>query len=167
MSIDTKTSTFISIRAKLHGVAQRLLTDTDDVNDALQELFIRVWQNKTVAKTDEQRKAFMFTTLRNICIDMIRRRRNSVDVDGNAEVNRLPDESQTKVEDVDTLDNIRTQIRRKISGTTLRVFEMYTYEEKDYDEIADELNITKDVARSYMCRARKIIREQCRDIMYH
>ena len=85
MEQDVKTSTFISLRSRLHASAQRLLANADDVNDALQELFVRVWQNKGIADTEGQRQAFMHITLRNICVDMLRRRRHFEDIDTSAE----------------------------------------------------------------------------------
>lgn len=41
--------------------------------------------NKSTADNEEQRQAFMYITLRNICIDMLRRRRHAEDIDTSAE----------------------------------------------------------------------------------
>lgn len=165
MEQDVKTSTFISLRSRLRAAAQRLLANADDVNDALQELFVRVWQNKNAAASEEQRQAFMFISLRNICIDMLRHRRYTADIDTTAETSMPVDDSTTSVESADTIDNLRRNIRQEMSGMVLRVFEMYTFEEKNYSEIASELGISIEVARSYMCRARKIVRTQCREAL--
>lgn len=163
MKQDAKTSTFISLRSRLRASAQRLLADVDDVNDALQELFVRVWQNRNIADTEEQRQAFMHITLRNICIDMLRRRHHSEDIDTSVEAQATANDTASRIDDADSIDELRRRIRQCMSGTILRVFEMYTFGEKNYPEIASELGISIDVARSYMCRARKIVRTQCRE----
>ena len=165
MEHDVKTSAFISLRSRLRASAQRLLANADDVNDALQELFVRVWQNKSVAASDEQRQAFMFVSLRNICIDMLRRRRYTADIDTTAEASMPVGDSTASVENADTIDNLRRSIRQEMSGMVLRVFEMYTFDEKDYPEIASELGISANVARSYMSRARKVVRTRCMEVL--
>lgn len=165
MEQDAKTSTFISLRSRLHASAQRLLANADDVNDALQELFVRVWQNKSTADNEEQRQAFMYITLRNICIDMLRRRRHAEDIDTSAEAQAATNNVASRIDAADRIDDLRIRIRQCMSGIVLRVFEMYTFDEKDYPEIASELGISIDVARSYMCRARKIVRAQCRETL--
>ncbi len=165
MEQDAKTSTFISLRSRLHASAQRLLANADDVNDALQELFVRVWQNKSTADNEEQRQAFMYITLRNICIDMLRRRRHAEDIDTSAEAQAATNNVASRIDAADRIDDLRIRIRQCMSGIVLRVFEMYTFDEKDYPEIASELGISIDVARSYMCRARKIVRAQCREAL--
>lgn len=165
MEQDAKTSTFISIRSRLRASAQRLLANADDVNDALQELFVRVWQNKNTADNEEQRQAFMYITLRNICIDMLRRRRHAEDIDTSAEAQAATNNVASRIDAADRIDDLRIRIRQCMSGIVLRVFEMYTFDEKDYPEIASELGISIDVARSYMCRARKIVRAQCREAL--
>lgn len=165
MEQDAKTSTFISLRSRLHASAQRLLANADDVNDALQELFVRVWQNKSTADNEEQRQAFMYITLRNICIDMLRRRRHAEDIDTSAEAQAATNNVASRIDAADRIDDLRIRIRQCMSGIVLRVFEMYTFDEKDYPEIASELGISINVARSYMCRARKIVRAQCREAL--
>ncbi len=165
MEQDVKTSTFISLRSRLRASAQRLLANADDVNDALQELFVRVWQNRNTADTEGQRQAFMYITLRNICVDMLRRRRPTEDIDTSVEAQTAASSTASRTDAADSIDDLRLRIRQCMSGTILRVFEMYTFDEKEYSEIASELGISIDVARSYMCRARKIVRAQCREAL--
>ena len=165
MEQDAKTSTFISLRSRLRASALRLLTNVDDVNDALQELFVRVWQNRNIVNTEEQRQAFMHITLRNICIDMLRRRRHSEDIDTSIEAQTTANDTASRIDDADSIVELRRRIRQSMSGTVLHVFEMYTFGEKDYPEIASELGISIDVVRSYMCRARKIVRAQCHETL--
>lgn len=74
---DAKTPIFLNHRAALGAVARKYLLNREDVEDALQELFIRSWENRRPDTTPEQKRAFLFTSLRNICIDLLRKRRTS------------------------------------------------------------------------------------------
>lgn len=158
---DTDTSIFIDLHAKLHAAARRILTCREDAEDAVQELFIRVWSNGRSDSTPEQRRAFLHTSLRNICIDMLRRRRSTP----SDSIPEMGADTSAHIEDRDTLEAVRKAARRRLSGVTLRVFELYSFEELDYDEIAQRLGIRVEVARSYMCRARKALREECQRLI--
>lgn len=96
---------------------------------------------------------------------MLRRRRHAEDIDTSAEAQAATNNVASRIDAADRIDDLRIRIRQCMSGIVLRVFEMYTFDEKDYPEIASELGISIDVARSYMCRARKIVRAQCREAL--
>lgn len=168
MTDDAKTSDFLSLRKLLHATASKVLLNKEDADDALQELFIRVWQNGRTDADEPQKRAFMFTSLRNICIDMIRRRRLCATVeilppdeyseDGSAD-------TAGQIDDRDRIENIHQLAQRLLPGKMLKVFELYTMEELDYTEIAERLDIGADVARSYMSRARKILKNHCNNLL--
>ena len=150
----------MDIRRSLHAVARKILISNEDAEDAVQELFVRTWKNGRTDASIEQRRAFLHTALRNICIDILRRRKPMVEFEPSE-----PSDSSDRVENRDTVEAIRMAARRRLSGTTLQVFELYSFHELDYDEIASQLNIRVDVARSYMCRARKALRDECQRLI--
>lgn len=166
MADDGKIPVFLSCRARLGAAAQRYLANPQDVEDALQELFIRTWQQGHQEATPEQRRAFLFRTLRNICIDVIRRRRTVAEApEDSPEVLTRKDSETDSVENDDLVDAVRQQARRNLSGMVLKVFELYTFSELDYSEIAERLDMPQETVRSYMCRARKVMRQQCVELL--
>ena len=64
MEEDAKTPMFLSHRATLCAVARKYLLHPEDVEDALQELFIRSWENRRTDTSPEQKRAFLFAALR-------------------------------------------------------------------------------------------------------
>lgn len=159
---DAKTSTFLGLRVKLRGVAQKLLLNREDAEDALQELFIRVWQAGKDDTSVEQRRAFLFTSLRNICIDMLRKRSKADSEDGVEVADRITGHGGiAEVEGDDAICAFRKSVRRRLNGIVLNVFELYSFEQLDYAEIAARLDISIEAARCYMCRARKLMRDEC------
>lgn len=162
MNEDAKISAFLGLRVKLRAAAQRLLLNREDAEDALQELFIRMWQAGKEDVSVEQRRAFLFTSLRNICIDMLRRRSKSDADDGADVADRITDHGGIgAVEGDDAVSEFRKAVRRKLNGAVLSVFELYSFEQLDYSEIAGRLGISVEAVRSYMCRARKAMRDEC------
>lgn len=166
MPDDGKTPVFLSCRARLGAVAGKYLGNPQNVEDALQEPFLRTWRRGRPDATPEQRKAFMFRSLRNICVDLIRRRRSVAEApEDSPELLRRENAVPDPVESADLLEAVRSEALRSLSGPVLRVFELYTFEELDYAEISLRLGIPPETARSYMCRARKIMRERCSELL--
>ncbi len=152
----------MKLRQQLHAVASRILLSKEDVDDALQELFIKVWQNADTDAHPAQKQAFLYTTLRNICIDTLRKRKLSAEA--SEYIRHTATESEMildRIDNQDKLTNLHLDAKRLLNGLQLKVFELYTIRELEYTEIAKLLNISPEMARSYMCRARKTLREQC------
>ncbi|MDE5650971.1 MAG: hypothetical protein K2I35_08210, partial [Duncaniella sp.] len=70
-----------------------------------------------------------------------------------------------RVDNQDKLTNIHYNARRLLSGIQLKVFRLYTLEELSYQEISELLGITVEATRNHMCRARKILREKCKELL--
>ena len=163
---DVKTPVFLSHRETLRAVARKYLIHKEDVDDALQELFIRSWENRRADTTLQQKRAFLFASLRNICVDLLRRRKlRGVFIDDCPALPPPPATRHDPVESADTAATIRPMALARLSGLPLRVFELYTFDELDHAEIARRLDITPEAARSYLSRARKTMRAQCASLL--
>jgi len=130
----------------------------DDADDALQDLFLKTWRDSRDSSGAADNKAYLFSALRNICIDLLRKRRD----------NMVPEDvadsfsPHSRTEDADTIDHIRRIVEAKLTGMPRQVFEMYVFCELDYDEIAVILETTPEAVRTAMSRARKVIRTFCK-----
>lgn len=67
------TSVFTRCRERLRLTARRLLGNDDDADDALQETFCRLWGKREALRDEAAVEGTTVTTLRNICIDSLRR----------------------------------------------------------------------------------------------
>ncbi|MBO4306946.1 MAG: sigma-70 family RNA polymerase sigma factor [Bacteroidales bacterium] len=54
-------------------MAEKILHDDDLANDAVQETFVRLWRKRWRLGMMEDPQGFSMRTLRNLCIDMLRR----------------------------------------------------------------------------------------------
>lgn len=166
VTTDAKTSNFLTLRKLLHATASKVLLNKEDADDALQELFIKVWQNERTDVGSDQKRAFMFTALRNICIDIIRRRKLKAEAADYISYRSCDTENTAdRIDNRDKIEQIRLMSRQLLSGMILQVFELYTTEGLDYGEIAVRLGISPEVTRSYMYRARKILRNNCNNLL--
>ena len=72
MDSNTFTSLFITLRDRLRTISWRYLENDDDVDDALQDMFIRLWNHSEKYKDESQATGAMVTSIKNISIDHIR-----------------------------------------------------------------------------------------------
>lgn len=150
MKHDQATSTFLALRLQLHRIASAILRSDDEADDALQELFVKTWQRP------QSQPGYYFNALRNICIDALRRRHGSTVAD------EIPiAQCDNSVEHRDTIDHVRKVVDRCLTGNVRTVFNLYVYEQLDYDEISARLGISVEAARTALSRARKTIRNKC------
>lgn len=64
----------LPIRDKLFRTARRMLEDEADAEDALQEVFLKLWQMRENLDRYDSLEAFATTMTKNRCVDMIRKR---------------------------------------------------------------------------------------------
>lgn len=154
------TATFLALRLKLRRIAGAILRSDDDVDDALQETFLRAWQ-AAPGPEDRSPGGFMFTALRNVCLDMLRRRHPRADISLQTESAHQPLDT---IDHRDTIGRVRQVMAARLSARERQVFELYTFGQLDYAEIAARLETSVESVRTAMSRARKIIKEYCSDI---
>lgn len=152
MKQDNLTYSFLHLREKLHRSAMRFLRNDEDARDALQDTFFRLWKSGPV-ETDTEARNKLFTVLRNICIDRLRKP-PTVSID-EADTDSMTVQPAF-TEDTDRLEALLS------AGLTDTQRSIYTYMARDgmeYEEIARVLDMTVEAVRMNMSRARKKIRE--------
>lgn len=161
MPADTLTTVFMSLRSRLRATAVSILHSDAEADDVLHDAFINMWRR---GHDDSARHVTggLFVAVRNGCIDRLRRRRHDVDAGVEAADGCVdPETAADAAEDLGrVLRFVRTQLPEKAS----RAFEMYVVDELEYTDIADRLGITVELARTYVSRVRKRIRQQFSDI---
>ena len=152
MNTDNLTQSFIALRERLHRSAVTLLKNEEDAIDAMQDTFYKLWRSGKV-ETEAEAKAKLFTVLRNVCIDNLRKRRSVALED--ADVSICISEPHP-LEDMDHLEQLitsgLTELQRKI-------YSLSVHHGLDYCEIADRLGMNEGAVRANMCRVRKKISE--------
>lgn len=138
------------LQDKLHRLALRLLQNEMDAEDAVQDAICNLWSDKVPSTSDEAHFR-LFTILRNVCLNKLKRKRSFV---------ALSDcEKSTDGPDLDESERIKALMLASLSPLQKKIFEMSTFDNLEYDVIADRLNMSVDAVRMNMSRARKKMRE--------
>ncbi len=152
MEIDVLTSSFISLRDKLHHIALNYLESDEDAKDALQDTWLKLRNRGDVETTSEARNKLV-TVLRHVCIDRLRKAK-PIPI-GTISVRELNGYSMEE----EDLKRLETLLQKGLTPQQREIFNLVTHEGMEYEQIAEKLSMTVEAARMNMSRIRKKMRE--------
>lgn len=142
---------------RLFYYAFRFLADEEACKDVVNDVFEKAWQQFDELKT-ETASAYLYAQVRNRCIDRLRHQQVEEQY---AELYRalteeeeiLPDEREER------LARIERTIANLTDPTKSILKECY-YENKKYQEVADEFGISVSGVKKHIMKALKLLREE-------
>lgn len=142
---------------KLYRMARSILRDESKSKDAYQDLMLRLWEKRDHLQIIENWQAFSLTSMRNLCLDLLRKRPMNGEMPENTKCD-APDPCQ-QVEQADTISRINSLIDTlpEMQRTIIR---MRDVEEMEIAEIAEIMQMTENAVTVNLSRARKKIREK-------
>lgn len=153
-----------SYETKIYAYALRLLGDSEDAKDALQETLIKLYKN--IGKFSQERSfaAWLMRITRNTCIDIIRARKGGESLEAMSEIGYvlpatkeefLPEACAERTEQRKILAALIDRLpENKRAVIILRDIDGYTY-----SQIAQILNISQGTVKSRLSRARMELRD--------
>jgi RNA polymerase sigma-70 factor (ECF subfamily) len=157
----------LQLSRKLYLTAFRFLHRQDEAEDAVQEVFIRLWTRREGLDKYNSIEALATTSLKNYCIDILRKRKLITNEDqenhkGIPDRNPSPSEAMENNESLQILDKIIQQLPELYREIiTLKDIDGYTY-----DEIVDLTGQNINTLRVNLSRARKMIRDEFKKYRY-
>ncbi|KGI61299.1 RNA polymerase sigma-70 factor [Prevotella sp. DNF00663] len=139
------------------------LHDIDAAEDVVQECFAKLWERKKDRPVDNV-KAFLYTSVRNMCIDNIRK---ANPIDGNV----LPSDLEGTLTDGEAEERSfhEAELWTAIDKLPTRCREVFVMSKRDnmkYREIASELGISEKTVEHQVSKALKILRGKVESFFY-
>ena len=142
----------------LYRVAYGLLASEADAEDALQDLYVKLWDNRDTLDHVHNPRAYCITLLRNLCLDRLRARSRAATqplaaeaaADESADARALGREQRARL--VGAIEGLPKNQRA--------VVEMRLLQGLSYEEIAAETSLSPLSLRVLLARARKTIKSQ-------
>jgi RNA polymerase sigma factor (sigma-70 family) len=147
---------------KVYPLAYRMLGSRHAAQDAIQQAMLRLWERRSTLKGSTNMQALVFTVVRNICLDELKKKRPvAVEEPGKivAMSSDLPAE-QEKKEAVRIIGEIVEQLPEQ----QREVITLRDMDGLEFDEIATIMNIEVTYVRVLLSRARKTVREKMEKI---
>ena len=148
--------------ATVYHLALRQLGNREDAEDAAQEVFLKAYTSLAGFRGDSKLSVWLYRITNNVCIDFLRRRRETVSLsaeneEGESVELELADERFDPVALAERKD-LREQVGRALNALPPEAREILLLREiggQSYDEIAVTLELDMGTVKSRIFRARK------------
>ena len=151
--------TVMPFKDKVFRVAKRLLVSTEEAEDATQELFLKLWKNKSKLKDYKSIEAFAMTMTKNYCFDRLKSKQaNNLKL-----VHSNYKEKNTSLDrrmELNDSVSIVHQLIENLPEQQKLIIQLRDIEQYEFAEIEEMLNLQPTAIRVTLSRARKTIREQ-------
>jgi len=149
-------ATYMPLREPLYRIAYHILENEADAEDALQDLYVRLWNSRDALDTVGNPKGYCMVLMKNICIDRIRRASRD-------RMQELPDTVSSGEDAAGRLENRETLARvfkamRGLSKGQRDVLRMRAVENLSFDEISRKTGMNNLTLRVLLSQARKKIK---------
>lgn len=152
---------FLSVKDAAYRYAASLLNDYHEAEDAVQDLYERLWRRRLFLRRSSFRSLVM-TSIRNICLDALRRRERLRQTFVTTPTEAISDDNEQSNAELTTL------IERIISQLPKRereVIHLRDCEQMEFEDIASIVGITESAARMALSRARQKVRDELSKVM--
>ena len=154
-------SLFRSSYVYLVKYARTLIKDQDTAEEIVQDLFVRIWQDREKIKIDSSLNGYLFRSVHNRCLHHIEHNK----VVGRHAESFIPESSTSDEEPAEMLHykDLQHKIARILERLPERcgkIFCMNRFEGLKYSEIAEKLSVSVKTVEANMGRALKEFRKE-------
>lgn len=151
---------YVMYAPRVRAFVSHYIGNSVDAEDLTHDVFLKIWDKRSIIRTEDNLSSLIFTMARNAVLDAIKHRKVK---DRYVEQERMVISQQ--VQDIEPSIHAReklSKLERKMENLTdrqRRVFEMSRVEGKSYEEIASELNISEKTVQYHISQALKDLRK--------
>lgn len=137
--------------------ALHYLGDSDMAEDVVQECFATLWEKLEAGLAVANRRAYLYMTVRNRCLDQLRRK-------GMQTESLKPYDTYGIIDDDDAQERSQIEARlwTAIDSLPEKCREVFLMSKRDglkYEEIAIELGISENTVRNQISKALKVLKD--------
>ena len=154
---DRITNAFTTLREQMLSLAERITGNRDDAADAVQDAFVKLWQQRGRYETTSHAQGAGMMTVRTTSIDMARRNNRQTDVPVEQAANTI--EEVTDDERSLAYQQVRLIIDNDLSQNQRAIIDMREMQGMEFEDIARRLGMQPATVRVELSRARKRVRE--------
>lgn len=146
----------------LHRYAFTILKDNDDAKDAVQAVFMKLWELRDQIDQSKSLKAYLYRAVYNYCLNV--KRHHQIEARYQAEQPAEVSGEQDTLVSEETTKRIMDEIAALAPQCRL-IFTKSRFEHKKYAEIATELGLSVKTIEVQMGKALRILRTRLSEIL--
>lgn len=152
-AIEQFKSDYLKLRPAMQRMAESLLGSEDEAEDAVQDCFVTLWSQREKLKRVVNREAWCITLVKNRCLDRLRRRRPTVDIDETNILNADVPEEDNRIE-------LALKMMECLPERQALAIRMKHYENADTKQIAHAMNISEGNVYVLLSRAYQSLKQK-------
>lgn len=145
---------------KIFRFAKRLLISTEEAQDALQEVLLKLWQQHQNQHKIKNLEAFAMTLTKNWCFDKLKAKSTDNLSLSHFQYDAKSENSLQKQVETNDMVNLVKQLIDQLPGQQRMIIQLRDIEQYEFEEIEEITGIKQATLRVILSRARKSIREQ-------
>lgn len=146
--------------------AYRILTDKDEINDVVQDVFLTLWQKRSTIEFKISLLSYLSVSVRNRIFDLLSHKK--IMLKYAVSFNKFLVEGYNITDDEIRERELSKIIEKEIEHLPAKMKEVFLMNKKDglsYKEIAARLNITDQTAKQQVYKALKILKPKLDSFM--
>ena len=149
---------YLPLAERFWQVAWYILEDAAEADDAVQELFLRLWERRDVLDGIHSPKAYGLILLRNLCLDRLRQRRR-LESDGELPECGTPGRQDEAVDERERLAKVLAAVK-SLPERQREVLTLRTLDGLSYEEIARRTGLKPLTLRVLLSQARSQLKRK-------
>ncbi|WP_420155803.1 sigma-70 family RNA polymerase sigma factor [Siphonobacter sp.] len=134
-----------------------LIKDRAEAENIVHDVFVKMWTRRSSLKAEMNLKSYLFTSVKNLTLDRLKEIQKSALVQKQF---LLEEPFETQEEE----ENLRLQHLREalgnLSDKRKQILFLNIQEKKSYQQIANDLGISKNTVKNHLIVSKKIIRDR-------
>lgn len=143
---------------RLYRLAKRMLVSRDEAEDAVQEVFLKLWNIRDQITSYRSPEAFAITMMKNLCFDRLKSKQA-----GNLKIEHSNYATSENIELAIEANDGVAQVFKIMDSMPIKqkmILQLRDVEQLEYEEIARIMESNETTVRVTLSRARKTIREE-------
>lgn len=157
MDAEVFNSVYLPLSDGLYRVAYYILESRSDAEDAVQDLYIKLWESSDRLDEVENPKAYVLRMMHNLCIDRVRRAGSSPIKEELRE--NIPSPEAADEDAVEKLRRLQLEVET-LPRKQRDVVKRRIYAEEKYDTIAAQTGMSQGNIRTLLSIARKTLKSK-------
>jgi RNA polymerase sigma factor, sigma-70 family len=159
MSQERFKAEILPIRERLFHIAQRILVEEQEAEDAVQEVLLKLWHTRDSLDKYDSPAAFATTVTKNHCLDRLKIKNRQDSLDESYYTRAGTDNPYLQLERKNT-EEILQKIIENLPALQQAIIKMKDIDEYEVEEIAEITGTKVEAVRVNLSRARKKVREE-------
>lgn len=151
-------SLFYTYKDRLYGFVFSLTRSSAQAEDIVQDVFLKIWQNRAQLEDVENISAYIFKMVRNYAIDKLRRLAKEIEI---REI-LIAEDTHLHTPEKELLRKEQRELIQKalekLPSQQRKIYSMHRLQGMKFDEIAQELGLSISTVKNHIFRASENIR---------